>query len=69
MSSYQQRLMRDTTRLAVLVHDAANLNLQLDELHELRERVRQAELSARESRRTGDRKSKRRDEIEGQLAL
>ena len=69
MSSYQQRLMRATRRLAVLVHDAANLNLQLDELHELRERVRQAELSARESRRTGDRKSKRRDEIQGQLAL
>jgi hypothetical protein len=69
MSSYQQRLMRAITRLAVLVHNAANLNLQLDELHELRERVRQAELSARESRHTGNRKSKRRDEIQGQLAL
>jgi hypothetical protein len=69
MSSYLQRLMRATRRLAVLVHDAANLNLQLGELHELRDRVRQAELSARESRHTGSRRSKRRDEIQGQLAL
>jgi hypothetical protein len=71
MSSYQQRLMRaiTTTRLAVLVHDVANLNLQLGELHGLRDRVRQAELSARESRRTGNRKSKRRDEIRDQIAL
>ena len=69
MSSYQQRLMRATTRLAVLVHNAANLNLQLGELHELRERVRQAELSDRESRRTGNRTSNRRDEIQDQLAL
>jgi hypothetical protein len=70
MSAYQQRLMRATTaRLAVLVHDVADLNLQLGELHGLRDRVRQAELSARESRRTGNRKSKRRDEIQDQIAL
>lgn len=69
MSVYQQRLMRATTRLAVLVHDVANLNLQLGELHGLRDRVRQAELSDGESRHTGNRKSKRRDEIQGQLAL
>jgi hypothetical protein len=54
MSSYQQRLLRaTTTRLAVLVHDVANLNLQLGGLHGLRDLVRQAELSAGESRRTG----------------
>jgi hypothetical protein len=70
MSAYQQRLMRaTTTRLAVLVHDVANLNRQLSELHGLRDRVRQAELADRESRHTGNRKSKRRDEIQGQLAL
>jgi hypothetical protein len=70
MSAYQQRYMRTTTtRLAVLIHDVANLNLQLGKLHGLRERVRQAELSDRESRHTGNRKSRRRDEIQGQLAL
>jgi len=70
MITYQQRpsaaLLK---RLSVLVSDTVNLNRQLCELEELRDRVRQAELWARESRRTDFRKSKRRDEIQGQLAL
>jgi hypothetical protein len=69
MSTYQQPLAAATERLSVLVHDIDSLNLQLCELEELRDRVRQAELSARESRRSDNRKSKRRDEIQGQLAL
>ena len=68
MSTYQQRLTAATERLSVLVHDIASFNLQLCELDKLRARVRQAELSARKSRRT-DNRSKRRDDIQGQLAL
>jgi len=68
MSTYQQPLAAATERLSILVHDIASLNLQLCELDKLRARVKQAELSARKSRRT-DNRSKRRDEIQGQLAL
>jgi len=69
MSTYQQRLtVALDKRLSVLVRDTANLNLQLGELYKLRDFVRQAELSARESRCTGNR-SKRRDEIQGQAAF
>jgi hypothetical protein len=47
------------TRLSVVANSAANLMAQLSELHELRERVRKAQLSARRSRRTNGRKRKR----------
>jgi hypothetical protein len=69
MSTYQQERLTAASekRLSVLVHDIANLNLQLCELYKLRDRVRQAELSARKSRRKD--KSKHRDEIHGQAAL
>jgi hypothetical protein len=67
MSTYQQRLTAAPERLSVLVHDIASLNLQLGELHGLRDRVRRAELSPRKSRPTGNRKIKRRDEIQGKL--
>ncbi len=71
MSTYQQQRLTAAPekRLSVLVHDIANLNLQLCELYKLRDLVRQAEISARKSRRRGNRKSKRRDEIQGQAAL
>jgi len=49
MSSLEQRLATVTNR-------ATHLNLQLSKLNRLRDRVRQAELSARESRRIGNRK-------------
>jgi hypothetical protein len=49
MSSLEQRLATVTNR-------ATHLNLQLSKLNGLRDRVRQAELSARESRRMGNRK-------------
>jgi hypothetical protein len=48
MSSYLQRLTTVTdTRLAVFVHDVANLKTQLRELDRLREQVRKAELRDR----------------------
>jgi hypothetical protein len=54
MSSHLQRsLTANETRLSVLLRNAANLNLQLHELNELRYRVKQAELIAQESQRTG----------------
>ena len=59
----------DEALLSRLFREKADLYLQLYELNKLRYRVRQAEWAARESRRTGNRKSKRRDEIQGQLAL
>src|SRR5216683_1000450 len=50
MSSLQQRLTTATdTRLAVVINAVVNLNVQLCELNELRERVRKAQLSARKS--------------------
>ena len=68
MSTYQQRLtVALEKRLSVLVQDAANLNLQLCDLHRLHDRLRRADLSARKSRGKGNR-SKRRDEIQGQAA-
>ena len=69
MSTYQQRPTAAMKRLSFLVDDTVNLNRQLCELKELRDRVRQAEVSARESRRTDNRKSRRKDEIQGQLAF
>jgi hypothetical protein len=51
------------THLSILFGDAASLDLQLYELNELRDRVRQAELLARKSRR------KRMDEGQVQAAL
>jgi hypothetical protein len=66
MSTYQRRhTVAPEKSLSALAHDTAKLDLQLSELYKLRDRVRQAEQSARESRRTGD---KRRDEIQGQPA-
>jgi len=57
MSSHQQRLTGATaTRLAVLTNDIINLNLQLCELNRLRDLVAKAQLSARKSRRTNQRK-------------
>jgi hypothetical protein len=52
MSSLQQRL-------AAVTDAAANLIAQLCELNELRDRVRKAQLSARRSRRTNNRKRAR----------
>jgi hypothetical protein len=70
MSTYERRLAAAAEkRLSVLLHDAVHLNLQFSELNRLRDRVGQAELSARKSLRTGNRKSRRRDEIKGQAAL
>ena len=74
MSTYQQQQQQQLTvapekLLSVLVFDKANLNLKLCELYKLRDRVRQAELSARKSRRKGNRKSRCSDEIKGQAAL
>jgi hypothetical protein len=47
MSTYQQRLAAAAAkRLSLILHDAANLNFQLSELNRLRDRVRQAEVSA-----------------------
>jgi hypothetical protein len=46
-------------RLSVVAEAAVNLIAQLSELNELRERVREAELSTRRSRRTNHRKRKR----------
>jgi len=57
------------THLSILVRDAANLDLQLHELNELRDRVRQAELSVRQSRRADNGRRKRVDEGQGQAAL
>jgi hypothetical protein len=45
--------------LSGAVDAAANLIVQLSELNELRERVRKAQLSARRSRRTNQRKRAR----------
>jgi hypothetical protein len=64
MSSYERRLATATVvRLAALIQGEVNLNLQLIELKRLRERVRQAQLSARKSRRTGHRKKAHFDEL------
>jgi hypothetical protein len=69
MSPYRQRLAAaSAARLAVLIDVAANLNRELCELNMLRDRVRQAQLSARKSRRKGN-KRKRTDEGQGQVAL
>ena len=69
MSPYRQRLAAaSAARLAVLIDVAANLNRELCELNTLRDRVRQAQLSARKSRRKGN-KRKRTDEGQGQVAL
>ena len=70
MSPYRQRLAAvSAARLAVLIDVAANLNRELCELNTLRDRVRQAQLSARKSRPKGNRKRKRTDEGQGQVAL
>jgi hypothetical protein len=70
MSPYRQRLAAvSAARLAVLIDVAAKLNHELCELNTLRDRVRQAQLSARKSRRKGNRKRKRTDEGQGQVAL
>jgi hypothetical protein len=54
MRSYLQRsLAAYEKRLSVLLRTAANLNLQLHELNELRGRVEKAQLIAQESQRTG----------------
>jgi hypothetical protein len=51
MSTYQRRCaVAPKKSLSALAHDTARLDLQLSELHKLRDRVRQAELSARRSR-------------------
>ena len=69
MSTYQQRLMVVLEkRLSILVQNKANLNLQLRQLHRLRDRVRQADRSTRRSRCT-DNTNKRRDEVQGQAAF
>jgi len=53
MSTFQRQFIPATeTRLSILFRDTANLDLQLYELHKLRYRVRQAEMSARTSQRT-----------------
>jgi hypothetical protein len=53
MSTSQRRSTTAVaTRLSILARDAANLHLQLYELNELRDRVRQAERSTRKSRST-----------------
>jgi hypothetical protein len=49
MSTYQPRLTAAPELLSVLVHDVANLNLQLCELNRLRDQVRKAQLLARKS--------------------
>jgi hypothetical protein len=50
MSSVQQRLTSDSDpRLAAVINAAVNLNIQLCELNELRERVRKAQPLARKS--------------------
>jgi hypothetical protein len=70
MSPYRQRLAAvSAARLAVLIDVAAKLNHELCELNTLRDRVRQAQLSARKSRPKGNRKRKRTDEGQGQVAL
>jgi hypothetical protein len=46
-------------RLAAVTDVTANLIAQLSELNELRERLRKAQLSARRTRRTGNRKRAR----------
>jgi hypothetical protein len=51
MSTNHQRLAAAAAkRLSLILQDATNLNFQLSELNRLRDRVRQAELSARRSR-------------------
>ena len=54
------------THLSILVRDATSLDLQLSELNELRDRVRQAELSARKPQCTDD-DGKRKRVDEGQV--
>jgi hypothetical protein len=58
MSTFQQRFGA-AARLAALFRDGANLNLQLSELNKLRDRVRQAQLTARKSRPKSDPKRMR----------
>jgi len=51
MSGSEQRLITaDVTRLSILLRDAADLDRQLYELNKLRDRVRQAQRSARNCR-------------------
>jgi hypothetical protein len=70
MSPYRQRLAAaSAARLAVLIDVAANLNRELCELNTLPDQVKQAQLSARKSRREGNRKRKRIDEDQGRVAL
>jgi len=70
MSPYRQRLAAaSAARLAVLIDVAANLNRELCELNTLRDQVRQAQLSARKSRRESNRKRNRIDEDQGRVAL
>jgi hypothetical protein len=61
MSSLLERLVPVIdTRLAVVINAAVNLNVQLSELNELRERLRKANLLARISQRIDRRKRKRK---------
>jgi hypothetical protein len=60
MSTLQKRSTTALeTYLSILARNAGDLELQLFELNKLRYRVRQAELSARKSRRTDSGISKR----------
>jgi hypothetical protein len=48
-----------STRLSILGRNASNLTVQLAELHELRDHVRKAQLSARKSRPKSRKKTPR----------
>ena len=69
--SISQRLFiaADERRLSVLFREAADLDLQLYELNKLRYQVRQAELSARKSRRTDNGIRERLGKGQGHAAL
>jgi hypothetical protein len=63
MSTLQKRSRADLeTCLSILFRNTRDLELQLFELNKLRCQVRQAELSARESRRTDNGIRERLDE-------
>jgi hypothetical protein len=61
MDSVYPHLVANTeTRLLAVTSAASNLLAELDELHELREQLRRAQLSVRTFQRTADRKRARK---------
>jgi hypothetical protein len=68
-ASQYQFVTANATRLLNLSEDAAELNLQFDELIKLRYKVRQAELLARETQRTSSRKTISKRRLSGRNAI